>query len=240
MLRKYRNALLNLVRESNLDPQRFNPIEEVIDGYDAFRLQVGDSPLYFFMRTAFIDDARKFDCQFSNYVRDHPKPNYPSSGISQWYSSFEKIEEDFKQWLDTAARKYLTDLAEEEEDRIVPDLWAELALPSGSSVDSQVIKNTPFSSDEQERIAETFNEFEKEIKSREILSEEQINLLHERVEYLVESSKRLGRKDWLAAAAGALIGFTFQAGLTSDTATQIIHLAGEALRWIAHTPLLLP
>lgn len=239
MHKKYRNALLSLIRESKLDPQGFKPIEETIGGYDAFRLRIAEGALYFLMRTRFHEDVRSFDCQFSNYVRSQPKPIYSSPG-SQWYNSFRRIEEEFRAWLDTSVRKYFDDVAEEAEDRVLPDLWAELASASGSPVDSLVIENTVFSLDEQARIAETLNKFKKEVLDREILSENQTMLLHGQIEYLVESSKRLGRKDWLAAAAGAVIGFTFQAGLTVNTATRIIHMAGEAVQWIAHTPLLLP
>ena len=239
MLKKYRNALLNVVRAANLDPRHFRPQDEEIGGYQSFRLRVGDGNLYFVIQTTFVGGKRQFHYWYSTFVFDHKTRKYPEYQLTGWYD-FERVEEGFRKWLDEWAQQYIEIQAEEEEDKIVPDLWAELDLPSDSVVDSQNIQNTMFSSEEQRRIAETLKEFEEEVQRREILSAEQVKLLHERVEYLVESSKRLGRKDWLAAAAGALIGFTFQAGLTSDVAIQIIHLSGEALRWIAHTPLLLP
>lgn len=240
MLRKYRNALFEMIRAVNMNPRDFKSKEEVLQNFQAFRLQVGDSSLNFVVRTAFSGDERVFDCKYSKYERAHPEPKFPETDYpSVWYK-FSYVEKQFQQWLDSWVRKYLSDREEETEDLVLPDLWTELDLSESSFVDSQVIQNTLFSLEEQKRIAETVNEFEQEVQRREILSQEQADILHERIEYLVESSKRLGRKDWLAAAAGSLIGFTFQSGLTSENAMQIIHLAGEAIRWIAHTPLLLP
>lgn len=239
MLRKYRNALLDEIKAFGLDPRGFKTKDEIVDGYDSFRLQAGDIYHYFLLQTCFKDGERQFFCKYSIYTPDHPRPTYIQFYSTNWVN-LESIEQLFRSWLSRSAKVYFAIQAEEAEDRMIPDLWAELDLRSDSSIDSQNLQNTPFSVEEQERIIETLNNFEKEVQEREILSAGQINLLHERVQYLVDSSTRLGRKDWLAAAAGALIGFTFQAGLTSDVATLIINLAGEALRWIAHTPLLLP
>jgi hypothetical protein len=238
MLKKYRNSLLDMIRAANLDPRRFTPQEEEIDGYQAFRLRVEGSPLYFTTFTRFGGEDREFKSKWSKYVRGHPKPTYLEYEMRLW-SKFKPLQDSFKEWLDTSARKYLSDRDEEIEDLMITDLWAELDIPSGSTDDSQSLQNTPFSNEEHIRIAAALRELEEEVQRQGGLTTEQANLLHEQVEYLVESSKRLGRKDWLVATAGALIGFTIQAGLTSDAATQIIRLAGEALRWIAHKPLLL-
>lgn len=43
----------------------------------------------------------------------------------------------------------------------------------------------------------------------------------------------------MIAAAGAFLSFTLQVGLTSEHAMQFIRMAGQAIRWIAHSPLLL-
>lgn len=240
MLRKYRNALLDVIKEADFNPAEFTPMENVIDGYQAFQLKVGHTPLMFIVRTMLESEGRMFDYKYTRYVRKHPAPLFPANAnvFSQW-TDFETIKRICSEWLNTSVRMYLDDKAEEEEDRNLPDLWAELHLSTGSVIDTQTLQNTSFSVGEQMRIADSLTAFEREVQKHEILSSEQFKLLHEQVEYLVESSKRMGRKDWLAAAAGTLIGYTFQASLSSEAATQIVHLAGDALRWIAHTPLLL-
>lgn len=239
MLKKYRNALLKAIEEANFEPREFRLIDEDKDSSQLLRLQLGDSPLHFSFKISYIRGERLFYYQIGYYTRDYPTPQFSESSF-QGVRNFDELEKLFKQWLNEKARLYLEDKAEQDEDRILPDLWAELHQPLGSTQEAQALQNTPFSSEEQKRIADTLKVFENKIQSEDLLDAEQVKLLHDRLEYLVEASKRIGRKDWLMAAAGAIFGFTLQAGLTSGVATQVINAAGEALRWIAHTPLLLP
>jgi hypothetical protein len=239
MLKKFRNVLLDSIQEANLDPRGFKTLEETHEGYDAFRLQAEDGSLFFLLRTRFAGDEREFNWWFSTYKRGHPQPVYNESKYQQWYK-FPEAEKHFKGWLNENARKYFADRAEEVEDQTLPDRWAELYSSSATIGDVQVLQNTHFSIAERARVAESLRGFENEIKQRDILTTDQTKLLHEQVDYLIESSNRLGRKDWLNGAIGALLGYTFQAAITSDAATQIMRLGWEAIKWIAHNPLLLP
>ncbi|MET0625712.1 MAG: hypothetical protein ABW250_22445 [Pyrinomonadaceae bacterium] len=239
MLNKHRNALYELIRSANLNPKRFKHSDNKVNGKDTFQLSVGGGGLYFAVQDAIVSDKREFHCFYSSVSFDYSSPTYSQYQLPGWYD-FDRVEERFEVWLNSYAKVLIAIQEEEEEDELLTDLWSELELPSGSAADFVALQNTPFSPDERERLVNLFKEFEKEVQERNLLSEEQARLLHERIEYLVASSKRLGRKDWLMAAAGAIFGYTLQAGLTTNTATQLIHLADEALRWIAHTPFLLP
>lgn len=239
MLRQFRNALLKAIQEAKLDPRDFKTVEENDEGYDAFRLQTEDSPLFFLLRTRFAGDAREFNWRFSTFKYDHPQPVYKESNYQHWYN-FSEAEKFFKRWLDENARIYFAARKEEAEDQTLPDLWAELDASSDTIGDVQSLQNTHFSTEERARIAESLREFENEIERRDILTPNQIKLLHEQVDYLIESSKRLGRKDWLNATIGAFLGYTLQVALTSDAATQIMRLGWVAIKWVAYHPPLLP
>lgn len=240
MLKKYRNAVFDLIRAANLDPQLFTSTQRKIEDYDAFRVRVKNSRLYFTVGTSLQSGKREFSCAYSEYERADPRPYIDDVdlGFLTW-GEFASIEKEFNQWL-VLVRMYLEDKAEEAEDQTLPDLWSDLKQSSGTVGKFQALQNTSFSLEEQRRIAETLNKFKEEVQKREILSGEQVRLLNEQIEYLVKSSKYLGRKDWLNVTLGALIGFTLQAALATDAAMQIIRLAGEALRWIARNPPLLP
>lgn len=241
MLKKHRNALLDVIREANLDPKKFTAKTEEVENYPAFRIQTGNGSLYFLIWSFANDDEYLFRGQFTTYQRSSPKPYFGLSRTFEPFNNkwkgFEQIKEDFKAWVNKYVSKFLKHQAEEEEDLLLPDMWAESELVSENF---KTLQNTPFSDEEKKLIAEKFNEFEQRVDEENILSAEQKELLHDQVEYLVESSKRLGRKDWLAASAGALMGFVVNAGLTSEIATQIFQWSGESLRFIINTPLLLP
>ena len=97
MLRKYRNALFEMIRAVNMNPRDFKSKEEVLQNFQAFRLQVGDSSLNFVVRTAFSGDERVFDCKYSKYERAHPEPKFPETDYpSVWYK-FSYVEKQFQQ-----------------------------------------------------------------------------------------------------------------------------------------------
>jgi len=244
MLKKYRNTLLNFVRAANLDPRKLTPHEgevrvglSTFDGYD---LTLEGSSITFFVAERF-NNEREFNYAgiHCDITRKGPTPR-PGTWYG-WTSDFKNVEGGFEKWLSADAKKYFSYRAEEAEDASTADLWADLDLPPNSAADFQALPNTPFSSAEQVRIADTLNEFLKETQNRELLPAEELRELHEQVDYLIDASKRLGRKDWVMAATGALFSFTLQAGLTAGTASQLFHLASEGLQWIVvHMPLLNP
>lgn len=225
LFKKQKNRFIELIQEVNLSPNLF---ESRQNNEDEFIISIRNS--------SFVFKIEFYSGIFYKCYETKFQTKYPVKQVSlgsRELLTLNEIYGEFTKWLKNDAIDYL-------DEQSIPDLWAELQLSSGSVSDSQDIQNTLFTVDEQRRIAETLGEFEKEVQKRTVLSDEQFNLLHERVEYLIDASKRLGRKDWLAATAGAIIGFTFQVSLTAQTATQIIQLAGEAISWIARTPLLLP
>jgi hypothetical protein len=249
LTKKQRNDLFELIKGTHFDPFRFklsrvetNTYVNEIYKKDTYELRVDISPVAFLIATDFKNEhwefaSQRHDCILTDKGVDTPA--WPT--WTAWTDDFTKVKESFANWLQTSGTKYFAYMAEKEEDDNTPDLWAELDLPAGAAEDLQALPNTRFSPEEQTRIADALSEFEKEVKTRDLLSADQIKLLHQKVEYLIDSSKRLGRKDWINAGTGALFGFTLQAGLSGETATQIFHLAAAGLQWIVvHLPMLPP
>jgi hypothetical protein len=64
-------------------------------------------------------------------------------------------------------------------------------------------------------------------------------LLESRLNYLVEASERVGRKDWINLLISVLVGIVISAALPPETTRELFHLAGIVLRQIINMPLLL-
>ena len=114
-----------------------------------------------------------------------------------------------------------------------PDLWAELQseaklleFDSGDSAE-----NTPFTSDEQEEIARRLQELAANAKSTYSLSEAQMRVLNEKINYLIDAASRLGRTDWRGVLVGTMLSFVLSAALPPDTAR---HIFFSLLRFIGH------
>lgn len=236
--RKYRNALLTALREANIDPREFRLEDEETNEHHLIHLLLGNSPLRFTVKLYYSFGRRSFAVRRTHYMRGFPSPSY-DLGRFFIVKDFEEVVASLKQWLDSAAKPYLEDKFEVEEDSMLPDLWAELDLPSRSAAEPEVQQNVLFSPEEQKQIADALKRLEEEVQNKGLLDEKQFKLLQERTEYLTKASKRLGRRDWLMATAGALIELTVEAGLKSEAARELLQMAGEALRWITHHPPLL-
>jgi len=87
-----------------------------------------------------------------------------------------------------------------------PDLWAmveeerQLMLASTSTD----IDNEPFSAQEQLRISTAVKELRSYIQATTTLTQSQLEFVSNRLNHLEEAASRLGRKDWITLAIGAL------------------------------------
>ena len=114
-------------------------------------------------------------------------------------------------------------LGEVKRDLETPDLWAELQreaklLGAGSNA---VTENTPFTPGEQKEIAGRLKELAKYVRKTHSLSPAQMQALDEKLEYLVDASHRLGRKDWLNAFIGVTLGYMLSVALPPESARTI-------------------
>jgi len=114
-------------------------------------------------------------------------------------------------------------LEEVKRDLDTPDLWAELQREAqllGADL-GVVTENTPFTADEQKEIARRLEEAAKQVGEAHLLSTAQMQALNDKIDYLIKASSRLGRKDWLLAFIGAILGYVFSAGLLPESAHTI-------------------
>jgi hypothetical protein len=114
-----------------------------------------------------------------------------------------------------------------------PDLWAQLQRERAllAAVSDEDIQNTPFTPAEREEIAGQLRELKDYLSGAHSLSEAQLRLLEERLDYLVDAAGRVGRKDWFLMAAGVMFSYVLAAALPPDSAT---HILGTLLTSIGH------
>lgn len=122
----------------------------------------------------------------------------------------------FKEWVDCLAREVNS-----------PNLWAD--MPSDTKLIETAVTdedNTKFTAAEKKLIVTGIGEIKEYLLTTHKMHAE---LVEGQLKYLVESSGRLGRKDWKNALIGALFGMILQSGVGSQAAQQIFQFVWTVL-----------
>jgi hypothetical protein len=120
-------------------------------------------------------------------------------------------------------------LKDSEAEHETPDLWAELGKdePIAELMEGQ--ENTPFTEQEQERIAAVVAEVLAQAKETYELPEEELWLLEAKLDYLVDAARHTRRIDWLNTAVGAIAGAFAGGVLTPDVVQKVLGALGAGL-----------
>lgn len=168
---------------------------------------------------------------------------YPggSNYISAWSPAKQSISEtgDAKNWDGQMSqfRNWLFYLKREIQ---APDLWGaisqETEIVEATATDTD---NTPFSKSEKEYIKSGVREIKEYLLKAHNLSEQNATLVEGRLNYLIEASARVGKKDWINLLLSVLVGIIINTALPADSARDLLRFAGQALKEVLHSPLLL-
>jgi hypothetical protein len=109
------------------------------------------------------------------------------------------------------------------------DLWAKIDNESPIADLMEDQENTPFTAQEQQRIAETVAGVIQQAREAYELSEEQLRLLEAKLDYVVDVARRSWRIDWLNIAVGT-VGGAFAGGvLTPEVVQKVLGALGAGL-----------
>ncbi len=113
-----------------------------------------------------------------------------------------------------------------------PDLWASIIGENrlSSAASSATLGNQPFSAAEQSLIVAKLDEIKGYLLASQQFDAGQAEYIEENFVYLRESSERLGRKDWLNALLGALVGQAISLALSPEVAKGLLLAAGIAFQ----------
>lgn len=202
MRKKYRNELFQLINNIGLNQTDF----ELIEDSSTTTLQFKKTQLKFII----IGVEGDFNCfcyQFVSYA-----PNYPISGVKPTTIalSFNQLIDEVSRWLKYHVKEYI-------EDENAPDLWSEFKKGNKTLNINQIDFNdkSTFSLDEKKQILMSINELKSLIHKNLQTTQEQQNLVIDRLNYLIEASERLNKFDWKSLAISTLMSITI--ALSLDT-----------------------
>jgi len=117
-----------------------------------------------------------------------------------------------------------------------PDPWDDVAkfsaiVPFSPAQDNP---NTAFSYQETQAIWKALGAIQQTLLNEAHDSEEHQALIETQIGFLVESSKTMGRKDWLVIAIGTLVTIAVAMSLSPETGKAIFHILEQAVAGAVH------
>jgi len=136
---------------------------------------------------------------------------------------------DFIMWIDILSNELTT-----------PNLWESCLNASRIFVAKPDIDNELFKIDEQKYISDKLIDIENFLIEKMNLSAENISFIKNKINYLAERSKHLGKKDWLNIVVAVSLQIAFNIALSSEAAKEFFKLVGSVFSHFWGGPIFLP
>lgn len=218
LLISQRNAVLEAIKEHGLDPFNFRwATNESVNAAKTIVpiLKYGDGEYYF----QFDVKNKKQYALFS--------PGYSSLNMEIYSVSWEQQFIYVEDWLSNIKREI-----------VQPDLWQELekyrvAEEQGLLSD---IENDSFTAKQTEQIQIGLLKVRSYLETFTKDNAEKHQFVSKQLDYLVEASKRQGKKDWLHTSIGVIVTLTTALTLAPEEAKNIWDILKAAVAGILQLP----
>lgn len=221
MRKIYRNELHRIIKqELGYDPALFVLQDISGDEGPAIRICVRDTPLCFIIRNS-KTSWDMFQSSTTRYRPDWAATSwYPPNG----HLNFDQLKEQFVVWMRQHPKKYF-------DDQESSDSWRDWDLNRTvlDVLDTSSIDNSPFNMEQTAAIEHTLSAFRIEAIEKLGLQDVDIQKLNEQIDYLIEASSRIGRKDWLMIAASSIITIVVTLSLDTTKGRTLFELFRAAL-----------
>ena len=219
LLKSQKAALFEWIKGGNFSPALFDltPESDVRGKVIGNRLRYKDSHYYFT-----IESRDAFHLSFS--------PGKERLREEMFSRSFENIVFVLADWLNCL-----------EKEISAPDPWGAISEYStlAQIAPAPDIPNTAFTYPELEAIWKGLTAIQSTLLIHAGESGTHQALVNSQIAFLIESSKRMGRKDWLLIAIGSFVTIASAMSLSPEIARQLFHQLQDAVNGIIHiAPLL--
>ena len=215
MLKTHKNGFIQLMRNADLTPERFQVRETFPGGRPHFVLSLLGTPFRFTTRMNH-ENYDDFDCQFVRFA-----PGFP---LSDWYPSknwchIGDIYSKFSAWLVDDIRRFFDEVEE-------PDLWAQIQSQKSVVSDAPLVDDDrePYTGTEQTQLRMAIKEFRQLVIDRFEPTGEHLSLIDDRLDYLSEQVSQLNRINWRSLALSTLISITIALSLNNEQGKELFEL----------------
>ncbi len=224
MLKRYKNRLVEVVRECGFDPLVFEWKTERLGDLENNVIRPADSPIAFTIVTD-KRDWNRFSYNFKKYEANYPW-EWTTLSVNH---NFANIERAFTNWLSKHVQEYLKELT-------LPDLWQQMetqkSFISGTAMHKDEI--TPFSENERKLLRTSVKEFRLLVEKTFQPSQDELEIINNRLDYLTKAVDRLNRFDWKSVAIQTIISISIALSLNTEKGRTLFNLFKQAFSEILH------
>ena len=204
LLKSQRNEVYEMIAAHDLDPANFY-WGETESTYQHMTLvsYIAYKNTDFYFKFDYSEENLHF-CVYSPGIEKQIDSEYPGS--------WECEKGDFSAWLQNIYREINQ-----------PDLWSELSkyqLATDTLTTSE-LGNDPFTAYQADQISESLNQIRAYLHEHQLVSDEHIEFVKQKLTYLEEAARRQGRMDWLHTAIGVIMTIAVALSLDPDRANDI-------------------
>lgn len=228
MLKEYKNHLLKLIEEANLDPAQFTASEDNSGTSSKFIVEYNNTG----HKCHIVVNPRSYHHFWINYTTYNP--GFPWIFIEDhqrqiYNNSIEGVKDYFTRWL-VEVKKYI-------DESFAPDLWKQLENQNQllKPLELDEIDTKLFDEDEKAQIRLIVGEFLQQLNETFKPTNEQQQLINKRLDYLIESTDRLNRFDWRAIALTTIFAIITTLSLDTDKGKQLFDLFKKLFSGIVHS-----
>ena len=222
----HKNRIFELLDESGLNVDQFSYNESANrEGKSSAIISLKNSKLQFEV----VSPSHNYTSYTANFIRY--APHFPTMNMGGAGQTIDFILIGFKSWLKTEVKPYIEDVN-------TVDLWEQYKTGAEFFVVEEIQVNdlSFFTKDEQARIAMAVADFKQLIPSRIKMTDAQLASLNNKLDYLVESSKRVAKTDWKGIVIGIVASIIIALSLDTERGRMLWQLFSE----LFSTILLLP
>lgn len=231
---RHKNLITQTIIASGIPLEKFNfhsytpsdlknPERSVVELLD----DKGVATSHYFVFRNSSESYNDFDCLHTTYSPSSKESNYyPEQG---WFS-IEDACDVLKQWLNEVIKPFLTDGDE-------PDLWEEYLKSQQLGTEPLAGQPEQFTIEERAQLRLSLNDLRLLIPQQFNLSTPQIDILNNRLEYLIEALERTSNKtDYKSILIGAFLSLLQSLALNPEQAQNLYNLFIKVLHIVHFLP----
>ena len=217
MLNESKNLLLNvLVHKEGLNPGAFSSAEKNINEDSYFYIFLKNSPLKFAIKDNFKDGNFQ---TFSWFEYTKFSPRFPVKILEIKPKDIHAVCRFFEKWIDKEVLPYLKNVK-------TPNLWDKITQHKSlaGELTMPLSDREPFTAQEKEQLREGLSVFQRKLLIEFKHSQEQAELITERINYLTDSLDRLHRIDWKSLVISTLVSISIALSLDTMQGNRLLEM----------------